>query len=53
LLSNINILTISCDLCEAGGDGLWAGDRRTDDYGGGAQVKGPAYLLGIDDVTFY
>lgn len=46
------ILTTSCGLCEAGGDGLGAGNRRTYDYGGGAQVKGAAYLPGIDDVTF-
>src|SRR5258705_6846977 len=48
----MNKINISRRFCEAGGDGLGAGDCCADDHGGGTQVQGPAYLLGVGDVAF-
>src|ERR1700756_2741283 len=44
---------ISGSFRKAGGDALGACNRCTDDHGGGTQIQGAAYLLGVGDVAFY
>ena len=44
---------ILCSSDKAGGDDLGAGDRRTDDYGGGTQLEGGMDFVGLCDVAFY